>query len=51
MSVGTVSVSQQSRNRLSEHDNKLAGSVKVEGFLDHSVSFCMYFAPCYSLVT
>jgi hypothetical protein len=44
MSVGTVSVSQQSRNRLSEHDNKHSGSVKGEGFLDLSLSVHMDFA-------
>jgi hypothetical protein len=44
MSVGTVSVSQQSRNRLSEHENKHSGSVKGEGFLDHSVSVRTDFA-------
>jgi hypothetical protein len=45
MSVETVSIIQQSSNRLSEH-NKHSGSVRGEDFLEQSITVLMDFAPC-----
>ena len=35
-----LNLTQQSNNRHPEHENRHSGSVKGEGFLDHSVRVC-----------